>query len=381
MREKREKEEKSLLEQSKNYLSGFLKWLASIIVISFMVVIAMKFLENNYDYLSKLVKTDLNHLLVLLYILLAIILQINIHEFGHLAFGKLAGYRLISYRFSIFSWNYENEKMNFALNFREFDSGSCIMIPSENEGARKADLLFYAGGIVFNFFISIVLLIAFFYVEGFLAGFFFFTALIGFLVAIKNLLPFTSDIIPTDGKFIWDLIFNRPQAIKLIRLKKLAAQLSAGIPPTELNIPLIEELNYSDFYDLLFVNQVYMKALYEDDEDTYREAARIMEENLAFYPSYALPALYYELCYVACISGEEDKAREYYQKVRKTLEKDRDINGFRVKAYYEYYINKDREKALAYAQSGLAVKDKYPVKGEALLEEKLIKKILVELEE
>lgn len=98
----------------------------------------------------------------------------------------------------------------------------------------------------------------------------------------KNLLPFTSDIIPTDGKFIWDLIFNRPQAIKLIRLKKLAAQLSAGIPPTELNIPLIEELNYSDFYDLLFVNQVYMKALYEDDEDTYREAARIMEENLAF---------------------------------------------------------------------------------------------------
>lgn len=27
--------------------------------------------------------------------------------------------------------------MNFALNFREFDSGSCIMIPSENEGQEK----------------------------------------------------------------------------------------------------------------------------------------------------------------------------------------------------------------------------------------------------
>ena len=116
-----------------------------------------------------------------------------------------------------------------------------------------------------------------------------------------------------------------------------------------------------------------------NDQDTYQEAARILEENIALYPSYSLPGIYYEICFTACISGDEEKAREYYQKVRKTLEKDRDINGFRVKAYYEYYVNKDREKALAYAQSGLAVKDKYPLKRAELYWRKS-KKLLAKLE-
>ena len=376
---KNKKENRSAKNKIRNVFK-FIKHLLISIIIGFMFGAFMVLLMEKISLFEKMREINFTFLSTYIYILLALFININIHEFGHFVFGKLAGYKLISYRFSIFTWNYENGKMKFSLQFNQAYSGLCCMIPPEKPTSKIADLLFYAGGIILDLFSSIIFLIAFLYVEGFLAALFFFTAIIGFVTGIINLIPFKTANISSDGKIIWTFIFNRTVANKLMELSDLGSQLVAGIPPAELNISLAATAEELDSNDLNFVFYAYLKALDENVQDTYLEAARIMEENIDLYPSYSLPGIYYELCFVACVSGEEDKAREYYQKVRKTLEKDRDINGFRVKAYYEYYINKDREKVLACAQSGLAVKDKYPLKGQAILEEKLIKKLLAKLE-
>ena len=206
-------------------------------------------------------------------------------------------------------------------------------------------------------------------------------AVLGVIIGITNLIPFREANIYTDGKFIFSMLFNRPLAATLREFNILLSQMTAGIPPADLNVPLAAAKEHLDDNEISFLIYAYWKALDEDDEDTYLEAARLMEENIDLFPSYSIPGIYYELCFIACISSNEEKAREYYEKVGKTLEKDRDINGLRVKAYYEYYINRNLEKALAYARDGLVAKDKYPLKGLALLEEKLIKGLIAELEE
>ncbi|HHU93313.1 MAG TPA: M50 family metallopeptidase [Halanaerobiaceae bacterium] len=378
MGEKREKKD-SGEKKIRKYFNFISKLLVSTAV-GFLFGLFVVLLMERFSLFKKMQEINFTFLSALIYIMLALFININIHELGHLVFGKLAGYKLISYRFSIFTWNNENGKMKLSLQFNQAYSGLCAMIPQKKGTAKIADLLFYAGGIIFEMLFSIIFLIAFLYTEGFWAALFFFTAIIGFVTGIINLIPFQSANIPSDGKIIWSFLFNRSVADELIELSDLGSQLVAGVPPAELKVSLAATTEELDSNDLSFVYLAYLKALDEDDQDTYQEAARILEENIALYPSYSLPGIYYEICFTACISGDEEKAREYYQKVRKTLEKDRDINGFRVKAYYEYYINKDREKVLACAQSGLAVKDKYPLKGQAILEEKLIKKLLAKLE-
>lgn len=382
---KRKKEKSRLAEYGKNsFLLFILMMTASVVIgygIGFIIGNEVDISIESSSLPGELGKINISIITVFISIFMAVFIQINIHEFGHYVFGRLAGYRLLSYRFSIFSWDYENGKMVFSIRFNKGYSGLCAMIPPEKGTSKIQDILYNAGGIIFNLVFSIIFLAVFFYVEGFLSALSFTMAVLGVIIGITNLIPFREANIYTDGKFIFSMLFNRPLAATLREFNILLSQMTAGILPADLNVSLAAAKEHLDDNEISFLIYAYWKALDEDDEDTYLEAARLMEENIDLFPSYSIPGIYYELCFIACISGDEEKAREYYEKVGKTLEKDRDINGLRVKAYYEYYINRNPEKALVYARNGLVVKDKYPLKGLALLEEKLIRKLLAELEE
>ncbi|MGJ9385321.1 hypothetical protein [Salipaludibacillus sp. CF4.18] len=105
-----------------------------------------------------------------IYLTLAIIvswfLNINLHEFGHLLFGKLSGYRLISYRVSVFSWDYENGRMKFSIKKTKGYSGLCIMIPPVKSQGRTSDLLYFSGGIIMNVLTGALTITATFFITG-----------------------------------------------------------------------------------------------------------------------------------------------------------------------------------------------------------------------
>ena len=73
--------------------------------------------------------------------------------------------------------------------------------------------------------------------------------------------------------------------------------------------------------------------------------------------------------------SNEDKAKAYYLKGGKILQGDKDIIGLRVKAYYKYYINKNIESASTLCESALLVADKFPIKGQGLMERDLVNKL------
>lgn len=314
-------------------------------------------------------------LLSVLFMFISIFININIHEFGHFIFGKIFGYRLLSYRIGFLTWNYENGRMKFSIIKNKGYDGLCAMIPPKHEISNSKIILFSAGGIMLNILSGLVFLSLpsvllnppftlklFLYISGGTALF----------LAILNLLPFFSGNNPTDGKVIWSLFLKRPFAKKLIELNKTIAQLSAGTRPRDMEISSEVNMDSQEIYDLMTKLHLYFKALDNKDFDNALNCINFLEDNLEAFPYVALPGLYYELCFMGCITGDKNRTKIYYNKAGKVLQNDKDINGMRVKAYYEYYINNNEASALKFCDSAIEVESKFPIKGQSLMERDLV---------
>lgn len=318
----------------------------------------------------------------ILFVYIGTFIQINIHEFGHYIFGKILGYKLMSYRIGIFTWNYENGKMKFSIIKNNGYGGLCAMLPPQQGLEGYKELLFYAGGILLNIltgllFIGLSFLLG---ISAIISSFFFILGIVGLFLGILNLISFFTENHPTDGKIIWSKILKKPFAEEMMAMNKMMSQLSAGIRPRDLNIDSSLDIDKAEMFHRVVILYKYYKALDSNNLEDMEHNARILEENIEAFPAYSLPGLYYELCFLACISGDEEKAKKYYEKAGKILERDKDVNGLRVKAYFEYYINKDHKAASTHCDNALAVANKFPIRGQALMEEDLVKALKEKIE-
>lgn len=316
-------------------------------------------------------------LILALQVIVSAILVINIHEFGHFVFGMMYDYELMSYRIGFFSWSKENGKIKFKVIKNKGYSGLCAMIPKVETSVSK-DVLFYAGGILFNLITGLItIVLSVLYTENqYLIVFFNFFGVISIFLGFLNLLPIMSGNNPSDGKVIWSLILKKPFAKELLINKRLLLELAAGIRPSQIDIPTINNNEISGItLQQLFI--AYFKALDTNNLAQMIEYAKILEDNINLYPTIALPGLLYELCYLGCITNDLNKAKTYYNRSGSILLKDKDLNGCRVKAYYEYYVNNNLDEALELCKDGLEVADKFPIKGQALMEQDLIKSLIV----
>ena len=122
------------------------------------------------------------------YLVVFYIVHIILHEAGHLIFGKLTGYSLVSFR--IFSWmvvatenGLERKKL-----YVPGTLGQCLMAPPPYFAGKFPFKLYLCGGVILNFLASAVVgLIAWIAGEFPLAVSLF--VLIGFLIGVTNIIP------------------------------------------------------------------------------------------------------------------------------------------------------------------------------------------------
>lgn len=96
--------------------------------------------------------SNLMILVVLLFLLYAgILIQIVVHESGHLVFGLLTGYRFCSFRVFHFIWIKENGSVRLKRMQTPGTAGQCLMAPPplRADGTMPA-LLFNYGGVLLN---------------------------------------------------------------------------------------------------------------------------------------------------------------------------------------------------------------------------------------
>lgn len=318
------------------------------------------------------------NILIFAFLIIGLFISINIHELGHFVLGKINGYNLISYRVGFFALNNENGKIKFSIMKNNGYAGLCAMSVPEEDIPRYGHLLYYSGGVLFNIIFGIVLIAikSKANTSDLLNVFLIITAVISILLGIINSTPFFSGNNPSDGKIIWSIILKRPFADKIMEVNRLCSEVSAGKPLKDMDIPSNFNRYQPDALDIIFLVYSYFKALDTDDTEKRFEYIKIMEQSINYIPSTMLPPIYYEICYIACINEDKEKAIEYYKKAGTILQKDKDVNGMRVKAYYEYYINKNINVAKFFCESALEVVDKFPIKGQALIEEKLVKRLI-----
>ena len=107
-------------------------------------------------------KTILVFLILISAAYVGYILQIVIHEAGHLVFGLLSGYRFSSFR--IFSWMWI--KGDDGIRCKRFSlagtGGQCLMIPPDPVNGRFPVALYNLGGSLMNLLFGIIFLILYF---------------------------------------------------------------------------------------------------------------------------------------------------------------------------------------------------------------------------
>ena len=158
----------------------------------------------------------------------ALILQIIIHEAGHLVFGLLTGYRFISFRVYSFMWMKDNDRIRFKRLSVAGTGGQCLMAPPDLKDGKMPVQLYNYGGAIMNLIASAI--------SGGLsllcpAGSLFRPFLLMMLVtgiayALMNGLPLRMSLANNDGRNAWDLA-RSPEAVRAFWTTMKMNELSA----------------------------------------------------------------------------------------------------------------------------------------------------------
>lgn len=139
--------------------------------------------------------------LLLAGVLAAFLLQVIIHEAGHLVFGLLTGYRFSSFRIGSMMWIKKEDKVHFQKMSLAGTVGQCIMTPPEWKDGRIPFVLYNVGGCLFNILSALICLVlgCVFKESGSLKILFFIIAATGVIFGLCNGIPMKLSMINNDG--------------------------------------------------------------------------------------------------------------------------------------------------------------------------------------
>lgn len=164
-------------------------------------------------------------------IVAASLIQIIIHELGHLLFGLLSGYRFSSFR--IFSFVIKKEQGKTVLRRMKLagTGGQCLMIPPEMKDGLFPVFLYNLGGSILNLLSGIPFVILFFRrnpTEIF-SVFCLCMACMGLCNALLNGIPMQSRLVVNDGYNAWNLR-KSPEALRAFWIQlNVSHLLSEGV--------------------------------------------------------------------------------------------------------------------------------------------------------
>ncbi len=213
---------------------------------------------------------------IVLGIIIGFILHVAFHEFGHLVGGILSGYTFSSYRIFNFIWVNIDGKIKFKKQTVAGTAGQCLMILPNKPYDEIPYFLYNVLGGVFNIILSLLAIIPIIlFQKTIIATIFIVISLIGFLLAIQNLVPLKIGGFANDGmnilqckksKTARESFFRILQTVQLIssgyRLKDFPSEvfiikkgsektdtLSANIY-TNFCLKSLDELNFEKFIEL-----------------------------------------------------------------------------------------------------------------------------------
>lgn len=273
------------------------------------------------------------------------IVQLIIHELGHLVFGLFYQYQFISIRFFGFTIVKLNGKFKIKKYKTSGSDGQCLMAPYHN--TKRTPIYMTLGGVMLNLFTALLSMLVIFGVNEctFLDRFgIFLFSLNGFLVGLANFIPY---------KNIKGAIHNDGSNYFLIRRDKKAAE--CYVLQHKVAKLLYEGQTYKEFGNDIFIipegtkidnelfgwNKVFESYYYMDlrQWDNAKSCLDCLDLNSNKLSTSLKDTIILEELFINIITDQDSVGTAcLYNKIHKRLEKDKyDLNTIRVKMAYDIY--------------------------------------------
>ncbi len=194
-------------------------------------VLILMYLDLPNQHGNNNLASFLSFLLLFICMYAAMLIQIILHEAGHLLFGLLTGYRFSSFRIFNLMWVKLDGRVQFRKHGIAGTGGQCLMIPPDLKDGKMPVMLYNFGGAIVNLFSAVVC-----------AGFSFLCpvaslgwtilmmfAVIGLAFALMNGLPVKMGAVNNDGKNALDLSRSEEATRAFWIQMKVNEQISKGI--------------------------------------------------------------------------------------------------------------------------------------------------------
>lgn len=160
----------------------------------------------------------------------SMILNIILHEAGHLLFGLLTGYKLSSFRIGNLMWMKKDGKIRLFRLSIAGTAGQCLMSPPDIKNGKMPFVLYNLGGVIVNLVFSVILCLAALLCKDipfFTASLMIFSV-IGFLLALTNGIPIRAGV-DNDGYNTYSLSKNS-EAVRAFWIQmKINEEISKGV--------------------------------------------------------------------------------------------------------------------------------------------------------
>lgn len=223
--------------------------------------------------------------LTIISFLLAGILQIAIHEAGHVFFGWLTGYRFLSYRLLNLHWQRVDGKLKLFRHSLAGTAGQALMIPPQPVEGKIPYVLYNLGGGLANL-ITLPLCYGLTYFIPQFALLWDTLAFFGLIGALTNLIPLGKTF-PNDGYNIYSIAKHPKGSLYLYAQLAVHAKMAQGVPyqdmPKDLFlIPEKEDITNPIIFSasLNWVNRLMALNQFEEARD-YLDSLAIDQQPLS----------------------------------------------------------------------------------------------------
>ena len=289
---------------------------------------------------------------------IAFILQVIVHEAGHLVFGLLSGYKFISFR--VFDFKIikdENGKLKIRYERLAGTGGQCLMRAPEYVEGKFKYKLYLLGGVLFNLVFSIIfwLVLPSYYTLLF--------ALIGFALAFLNLIPMGFN----DGMTYYHASKDETTRfilylqLEYIYYQSIGKNLLIEQPTIVEKINSLEITNTNYLTDALeFIKLDGLEYFFEFDA-LYNESRKLYIERDDLLPVYKVELMTLLVKLISLVNPEDELLEELMKdKTLLARLKQKNPQTKNILATYEYGVNLDDEKALGLLAEARKIKNKAP---------------------
>ena len=289
---------------------------------------------------------------------IAFILQVIVHEAGHLVFGLISGYKFISFR--VFDFKIikdENGKLKIRYERLAGTGGQCLMRAPEYVEGKFKYKLYLLGGVLFNLVFSIIfwLVLPSYYTLLF--------ALIGFALAFLNLIPMGFN----DGMTYYHASKDETTRfilylqLEYIYYQSIGKNLLIEQPTIVEKINSLEITNTNYLTDALeFIKLDGLEYFFEFDA-LYNESRKLYIERDDLLPVYKVELMALLVKLISLVNPKDELLEELMNdKSLKVRLKQKNPQTKNILATYEYGVKLDDEKALNLIKEARKLKNKAP---------------------